>query len=84
MRRCKARFTFITSFLRDDTRALEHKLNQLNGNDALIAPKLEEVYLFPLDTPRFVGFSLGNPLIFFFAITLHYGIAGTLLSALGL
>lgn len=65
-------------------RALEQKLNQLNGNNALIAHKLEEAYLFPLDAPRFVGVSLGNPLTFFSAITFHYGIAGTLLWALAL
>ena len=29
--------------------------------------------------PRFVGFSFGSPTSFFSAITLHYGIAGTLL-----
>lgn len=71
-------------FARRYARALEQKLNQLNGNDALIAHKLEEVYLFPLDAPRFVGVSLGNPLTFFSAITFHYGIAGTLLWALAL
>ena len=69
-------------FARRYARALEQKLNQLNGNNALIAHKLEEAYLFPLDAPRFVGVSLGNPLTFFSAITFHYGIAGSLLWAL--
>lgn len=71
-------------FARRYARALEQKLNQLNGNHALIAHKLEEVYLFPLDAPRFVGISLGNPLTFFSAITFHYGIAGTLTWAFAL
>ncbi len=71
-------------FARRFARALEQKINRLNGNDVLIAHKLEEAYLFPLDAPRFVGVSLGNPLTFFSAITFHYGIAGTLLWALSL
>jgi hypothetical protein len=66
-------------FARRYSRALERKLNQLNGSGALIAHKLEDAYLFPLDAPHFVGASLGNPLTFFSAITFHYGIAGTLL-----
>lgn len=65
-------------------RALEQKLNQLNGNDVLVAHKLEDAYLFPLDAPRFVGISFGNPSSFFSAITFHYGIAGTLLWVLAL
>lgn len=71
-------------FARRYARALEQKLNQLNGNNARIAHKLEDAYLFPIDSPRFVGVSLGNPLTFFSAITFHYGIAGTLLWALSL
>lgn len=71
-------------FARRYARALEQKLNQLSGNDALIAHKLEDAYLFPIDAPRFVGVSLGNPLTFFSAITFHYGIAGTLLWAFAL
>lgn len=65
-------------FARRYARALEQKLNQLNGNRALIAQDLEETYLFPLDAPRLVGVNFGNPLTFFTAITLHYGMAGTL------
>lgn len=76
-------FHFIL-FARRYARALEQKLDQLNGNNALTAHRLERAYLFPLDAPRFVGVSLGNPLTFFFAITFHYGIAGTLLWALAL
>jgi hypothetical protein len=71
-------------FARRYARALELKINQLNGNDALIAHRLEEAYLFPLDAPRFVGVSWGNLLSFFSAITLHYGIAGTLTWAFAL
>lgn len=66
-------------FARRYARALEQKLNQLNGNDALIAHKLEDAYLFSLDAPRFVGISFGNPSSFFSAITFHYGVAGALL-----
>ena len=65
-------------------RPLERKINQLNGNDALVAHKLEEMHLFPHDAPRFVGVSLGNPLSFFSAIMFHYGIAGAWLWALAL
>jgi hypothetical protein len=71
-------------FARRYARTLERKINQLNGNDVLVAHQLEETYLFPLDAPRFVGVSLGNPLSFFSAITLHYGIAGTVLWGLSL
>lgn len=68
-------------FARRYARALERKINRLNNNDVLIAHELEDAYLFPLDTPRFVGVSFGNPSTFFSAITFHYGIAGTLLWA---
>lgn len=71
-------------FARRYARALEIEINKLNGNDALIAHKLEDEYLFPIDAPRFVGLSIGNVLSFFSAITFHYGIAGTLLWALAL
>jgi hypothetical protein len=71
-------------FARRFARALEKQLNQMNGKRMLIAYELEDAYLFPLDTPRFVGFSLGSPLSFFSVITLHYGIAGTVLWALAL
>lgn len=71
-------------FARRFARALEQRLNKMNANNTLIAQELEEDYLFPLDAPRFVGFSLGSPLSFFSAITLHYGIAGALLWALAL
>lgn len=66
-------------FARRFARALERKLQR-----DLIAHELEESYLFPLDAPRFVGFSFGAPASFFSVITLHYGIAGTLLWALAL
>lgn len=65
-------------------RALEQKLNALHGRKTLIAHQLEDAYLFPLDAPRFVGVNFGNVLSFFTAITLHYGIAGTVLWALAL
>jgi hypothetical protein len=65
-------------------RALEHKLNALHGYNGLIAHQLEDAYLFPLDVPRFVGVNFGNALSFFSVITLHYGIAGTVLWALAL
>jgi hypothetical protein len=50
----------------------------------MIAHELEDLYLVPLGVPRLVGFSFGAPLSFFSVITLHYGIAGTLLWALSL
>ena len=48
----------------------------------MIASELEDLYLGPLDSPRFVGFNLGALLSFFSVITLHYGIAGSLLWAI--
>ena len=66
-------------FARRFARALERKLSP-----SLVAHDLEDAYLFPLDAPRFVGVSLGKPTTFFSAITLHYGIAGTLTWALAL
>lgn len=71
-------------FSRRYARALEQKLNALAGTEILIANKLEDAYIMPLDAPRFVGFSFGKPTSFFSGITLHYGIAGTFLWALGL
>lgn len=71
-------------FTRRYARALEEKLNVLSGKQLLIAHRLEDAYLMKLDAPRFVGYSFGSPVSFFSAITLHYGIAGTFLWALGL
>lgn len=71
-------------FARRYARVLEEKLNALTGKEVLIANKLEEAYLMPLNAPRFVGFSFGKPTTFFSSITLHYGIAGTFLWVLGL
>jgi hypothetical protein len=71
-------------FARHFARGLEDKLNQVGGRADFIANELEELYLMPLDAPRLVGFSLGALLSFFSVITLHYGIAGTLLWALSL
>lgn len=76
-------FHFII-FTRRYARALEEKLNALSGASTLIAHRLEDAYLMPLDAPRFVGFSFGSPTSFFSAITLHYGIAGTFLWVCGL
>ena len=56
-------------FARRFARALERKINQLDKSETLIAHQLEEIYLFPLDAPRFVGASFGNLLSFFSAIT---------------
>jgi hypothetical protein len=50
----------------------------------LVAHELEDAYLVQLDAPRFVGFSFGSPTSFFSAITLHYGIAGTILWGIAL
>ena len=71
-------------FARRYARTLEQKLNALAGKENLIANRLEDAYLMPLDAPRFVGFSFGAPTAFFSGITLHYGIAGTFLWAMGL
>jgi hypothetical protein len=71
-------------FARRFARGLEDKLNQVSGRADFIAHELEDLYLMPLDAPRLVGFSFGAPLSFFSVITLHYGIAGTLLWALSL
>ncbi len=71
-------------FARRYARSLEVKLNALRGRDDLIAHELEDLYLMPLDAPRMVGFSFGAPTSFFSVITLHYGLAGTLLWALSL
>jgi hypothetical protein len=71
-------------FSRRYARTLEQKLNALAGKEILIANRLEDIYIMPLDAPRFVGFSFGKPAAFFSGITLHYGIAGTFLWALGL
>jgi len=71
-------------FTRRYARALEEKLNALAGQPILIASQLEDAYLMKLDAPRFVGFSFASPTSFFSAITLHYGIAGTILWLCGL
>jgi hypothetical protein len=71
-------------FTRRYARALEQRLNALADKPILIAHQLEDAYLMKLDAPRFVGFSFGSPASFFSVITLHYGIAGTFLWALGL
>lgn len=71
-------------FARRLARGLEQRLNAAAGNKVLIASELEDAVFFKLDAPRFVGFSFGSPTTLFSGMTLHYGIAGTILWALGL
>jgi hypothetical protein len=71
-------------FARRYARAPELKINQLKAYNALIAHRLEEAYWVPLAAPRRVGVSWGNRLPFFSAMTLLYGIAGTLTWAFAL
>ncbi len=71
-------------FSRRYARALEQKLNALAGRETLIANQLEDIYIMPLDAPRFVGMNFEKPTTFFSSITVHYGVAGTFLWAMGL
>lgn len=70
-------------FARVYATALEKKLNQMLGSEALVAHKMEDVFIYSTASPKFVGVDLANPASAISAITISYLIAGVVVVAVG-
>jgi hypothetical protein len=77
-------YLHFTDFARVHARWLEEQINQLLGQDTLVASRLEAEYFYPLEQPKFSGVILTKPLTFFSVFTLHWCGVWGLLFVLGL
>ncbi len=65
-------YLHFVDFARVHARAVEKKLNQLLGEEVLLGAQIEDLYFYPLDQPKFSGFSFAKPAGFFSVYTLHW------------
>ena len=63
-------------FTRNYSQFLEEKINKINGNDVLIAHKLENSYLFPIQENKIVVAKLGKEFTWFGFFTLFITFLG--------
>jgi hypothetical protein len=63
-------------FSRQYATRLEQHLNATTGSDVLVAHKLEDAYLFPLDTRKVVTMPVGSPGTWFGFMTFFYTALG--------
>ncbi len=63
-------------FSRNYSQFLEEKINKINGNDILIAHKLENTYLFPIQENKIVVAKLGKEFTWFGFFTLFITFLG--------
>lgn len=63
-------------FARSYAARLEAFLNDALGSDVLVAAKMEDVYLFPLGTPKVVTVPLGGGFSWFGFVTIFYTMLG--------
>ncbi|MEM1158839.1 MAG: hypothetical protein AAF649_10630 [Verrucomicrobiota bacterium] len=59
-------------FARMHARHLERIINQKTGTRIMLAGKLEDVYFYPIDSPKFSGLLPGASFHFFSFFTLHW------------
>lgn len=71
-------------FARHYATALEKRINLLVGEDALIAHRLEETYLFPLEQRKIVTLATGDGFTWFGFMTAYYTVLGLVAYAVGL
>jgi hypothetical protein len=73
-----------TVFARRFAARLERRLNELMGEDVLIAHRLEAAYFHPPDAPRIAALSFGNPLGMMSMATVGYTLGAAILWSAGL
>ncbi|MDH3190568.1 MAG: hypothetical protein OEM39_08055 [Acidimicrobiia bacterium] len=71
-------------FARKYAATLEAEINQHLGADWLIAARMEDAYLFPLDKPKVVTIRLGEDFSWFGWMTILYTLLGAALGLVGL
>ncbi|MEM6884858.1 MAG: hypothetical protein AAF571_07475 [Verrucomicrobiota bacterium] len=59
-------------FARMHARHLERKINEKAGRQVMLAGQLEDVYFYPIDSPKFSGLLPGSSFHFFSFFTLHW------------
>lgn len=64
-------------------RSLERWINRHVGDQVLVAAELEEVYLFPLDSPKVVTVPLRGPFTWFGFVTVFTTVAGLVAAVAG-
>jgi hypothetical protein len=66
-------------FARIYANALEKKINEMVGQDVLVAHRMEDVYFYKTPGAKYVGLDLSNASSFIGAITISYQAAGALI-----
>ena len=74
-------YLHFVDFARLHARHLESRLNKALGKGTLVGSGIEDLYFYPIDTPKIGGFVPSTPLRFFSFFTLHWvilwlGLAG--------
>jgi len=65
-------YLHFVDFARIHARTMEERLNKALGKGTLIGSEIEDLYFYPLDTPKIGGFVPTTPLRFFSFFTLHW------------
>jgi hypothetical protein len=65
-------YLHFVDFARLHARHLERLLNRALGNETLVGSEIEDLYFYPLETPKIGGFVPSAPVRFFSFFTLHW------------
>jgi len=65
-------YLHFVDFARLHARHLEKKLNRVLGKGTLVGSEIEDLYFYPLETPKIGGFVPSAPVRFFSFFTLHW------------
>jgi len=65
-------YLHFVDFARLHARHLESRLNKALGKGTLVGSEIEDLYFYPIDTPKIGGFVPSAPLRFFSFFTLHW------------
>ena len=65
-------YLHFVDFARLHARHLESRLNKALGKGTLVGSGIEDLYFYPIDTPKIGGFVPSTPLRFFSFFTLHW------------
>jgi hypothetical protein len=65
-------YLHFVDFARIHARFVEGRLNKALGKSSLVGSEIEDLYFYPLDTPKIGGFVPSTPLRFFSFFTFHW------------
>ena len=65
-------YLHFVDFARIHARFVEGRLNKILGKASLVGSEIEDLYFYPLDTPKIGGFVPTTPFRFFSFFTLHW------------